>query len=196
MLKKTYLLTLLLFAFTAGYVFYYLCYTLPKDLKKYEEALKKAPEKTLPAPSSQQALHVRKEIWHTQGHQRLHYLIESDTSTFWITSSSKKLHVQEVMTPVVCMIQERLNDNPSPTQELKILQAAQGIYDFTKRSFSTQDVQLSFYILPGSQLPDTLPIEPAHFQGSAHNACFTLTSQGPSFHAEKFKAYLSHLDPL
>jgi hypothetical protein len=202
MLKRTYLTTLLLFALVVAYIFYYFCYLFPKDIQEYEQSLEKSkkptPSQPLAPPAEQIRSHVQKDLWHFNGSQRLHYQIRSDNSTLLITSSRHKISLQESMDNVLCMIQDKLYENGKhqPLQQLKILSAAHGVYDFNKHHFGADSVLINFYTLPGVALPKQTPSEQADLQGIAKTASFTFENQGFSFHAEKFKAKLHTMDPL
>ncbi len=202
MLKKTYLTTLLLFVLVTVYVFYYFCYLFPKDIKEYQQDLEKSKKATLSqpltAPAEQTRAYVQKDLWHFNGSQRLHYQIRSDHSTLLITSFHHKISLQESMDNVICMIQDKLYEDVAhhPLQQLKILSAAHGVYDFNKHHFGADSVLIHFYTLPGFALPEIKPSEQADLQGVAKTASFTFANQGFSFHAEKFKAKLHTMDSL
>ena len=202
MLKKTYLTTLLLFFLVTVYIIYYFCYLFPKDIKQYQQDLeqskKAAPSQAEISPAKQLRTRVQKDLWHFDGSQRLHYQILSDHSTLLITSSHHKVSLQESMDNVVCMIQDKLYEDTShhPLQQLKILSAAHGIYDFNKHHFEADRVLINFYTISGFALPESLPSQQSDLQGVAETASFTFANQGLSFHAEKFKAQLHTMDPL
>ncbi|MEI8301516.1 MAG: hypothetical protein WCG10_07925, partial [Chlamydiota bacterium] len=184
------------------YIIYYFCYLFPKDIKQYQQDLDQS-KKTTPSqaeisPATQIRNRVQKDLWHFNGSQRLHYQIRSDHSTLLITSSHHKISLQESMDNVVCMIQDKLYEDAShhPLQQLKILSAAHGIYNFNNHHFEADRVFINFYTMGGFALPENLPSQQADLQGIAKTASFTFANQGLCFHAEKFKAQLHTMDPL
>jgi hypothetical protein len=138
---------------------------------------------------------VRKDIWLSDGKQsRLHHRIESKASILKLIPGERKSEVIEQLQGITCWMQDKLyfaSEPDLPMQQVRYLEADQGVYRYTTQQFDADTVSLSLLRLPGHFL--TFPFD-AHaepfLKGIAQNVSFSITEGTPQFQARNFKATL------
>jgi hypothetical protein len=137
---------------------------------------------------------VRKDIFFAQEDaSRLHYRLESDTSILTLSPGEEKMEVIETLEKIRCSMQDRLyvaGDGFTPMQQVRYLQANEGIYKYHTQQFIAQSVDLSFSRLGGHTLPTTFDGKGAFLKGIAQDVTFAITGKTPQFQARDFKATL------
>jgi len=194
MFKKAFGSALILVILVILYFCYYSFYILPKDVKTYENHLKKIKNTStqhVPEATQQLRHHVQKDIWHTHDEQRLHYRILAKNSILTLTPSGKNYELQESLEDIEGILQEKLYEDPQhhPLQQLSVFHTKHGVYDFSTHTFSSDQVLLNFYKLPDHEIPSTFTSSPC-LKGKAASVRLTLSSEGSAFHADKFTAHM------
>lgn len=169
-----------------------------RDIERYQKMLrKKELSSSLQAsynPTHQQRSKVRKEIWLTQEDlSRLHYRIESRESLLTLTPVKNKFEVIEVLQAMHCWMQEKL----LPTgQQTRYFEAEEGLYRYHTSQLIAQEAALSFYRLPGKDLPNKpLDNNSSYLSGIAQTISLTFGGKIPEFKATHFKATLKEQAP-
>lgn len=187
--KKAILSSLFLFFLTVAYLAYYSLYVMPKDLKKYEELMKKNKNLGEQKTTMQFRENVQKDVWQEGDETRLHHRIFAKNSALLLTTKNGKLHMKDYMENITCLVQENFFTLlESPMQELRHFEAESGIYDFDKHEFVAEKVLLSFINAKGFDLPKKELLNKPFLKGVAKEVSFSFSKKGPAFHAEKFKA--------
>ena len=137
---------------------------------------------------------LRKDIWMSQeNHSRLHYRIDSKSSSLTLVAKDGKLDILENLQGIEGWVQERLYLNgQSPMQQMRFFEAAKGTYQYNTQEFLAQSVALSLFRLPGHSLPFSLDINKAFLQGIAQDVSFSVSGKTPQFQAKRFQATLSN----
>ena len=144
-------------------------------------------------PSNQVRQKVRKDIWFTQDDEsRLHYSIESARSLLTLIPIHNHFEVVETLQGIRCLMQDKLyTEQESPLQQVRLLQADEGLYRYTTQEFTASGVDLSLFRMPGHDLPkEELQDKFAFLKGIAKDASFTFSGKTPQFQAGEFKATL------
>lgn len=168
-------------------------YAACKLLKEQEEA---ASKKSLVSTTHQHRQGVVKEIYFSQeDNTRLHYRIESEASSLTLKPHGRKLDLIEKLEKIKCWMQDKLYTTASgdrPMQQMRFLEAEDGIYRYASQQFLAQSVGLSLFRLPGSDLPKGAMREIPFMRGVAQDVSFSVSGKTPQFNAQHFKALLSN----
>ncbi len=131
---------------------------------------------------------VVKEIYFAQPDgSRLHYRIESQSSQLTLKPEGSHFDLIEQLQDMRCWMQDKF---VSSSQQVRYLEAAEGIYRYSAQQFLAQSVALSLYHLEGHELPRHLNHVRPFLSGMAQDVAFTITGKVPQFQAQQFKASL------
>lgn len=170
------------------------CILRPGDLtlvKKLKEGKELASTKSTFSSTTQKRKGVRKEIWFSEeNNTRLHYRIESQGSLLTFIPKENKVDIVEHLEQLKFWMQDKLFINPA-MQELRFLEAEQGIYRMATQEFVAETVSVSLYRLPGFELPEQIDPKTAFLHGVSENILFSISGKMPQFEAQNFKASLS-----
>jgi hypothetical protein len=165
------------------------------DLAAYGAFMK---EKTLASTSShfasatkQRRSGVRKDIWFAQeDNSRLHYRIESASSVLTLLPQDQKMDLVETLQEMRCWMQDKLYTGPhsEPMQQMRYLEAAEGVYRYSTQQFLAQTVSLSLFRTPGHELSFNLHPRQAFLKGVGQDVSFVISGKVPQFQAQHFKA--------
>ncbi len=151
--------------------------------------------KSLAQTTNQNRKGVVKEIYFTQEDQsRLHYRIESDSSVLTIKPEGSKFDLIEKLEKMRCWMQDKIEltgQGGSPVQQMRYLEAEEGVYRYTAQQFLAQSVALSLYRIQGSDIPNNLSPYKPFLSGIAQDVSFAVTGKTPQFKAQHFKASLN-----
>ncbi|MCI0382151.1 MAG: hypothetical protein L0207_03755 [Chlamydiae bacterium] len=173
-----------------------LCVVRQKDRDFYQKLVQ---EKEMACSSSysstnQHRKNVRKDIWFVQDDdQRLHYQIESLSSTLTFIPQNDKFQLVEILDNLKCWMQDKLFKTDRdfiPMQQMRYMEAAKGTYHYTSQEFDAEGVSLAMFRLPGHELPQSffLDSQKAFLKGIAKNISFKISGKTPQFQARNFKA--------
>lgn len=170
------------------------------DVAKYKrlvEQYKQMANQSLSDSATQTREGVRKEIWFSQEDKsRLHYRIESDSSVLTLAPSGGKFDLIENLSNIRCWMQEKLYETgASQMQQVRFLQASEGIYRYSQQQFLANSVALSLFRLPGHELITPLSTREAFLKGNARDISFSVSGKTPQFEAHQFTASLRQEDP-
>jgi hypothetical protein len=144
--------------------------------------------------ASQKRQGVRKDIWYAQTDQtRLHYRIESESSTLTLVPNHQKVDLIENLQKIQCWMQDKLYTDPAhqgQMQQMRFFEANEGSYQYATQQFLAQTVALSLYRLPGHELPRTIDQKNSFLSGIARDVSFSISGKTPQFQAQHFKASL------
>ncbi|MBS0606150.1 MAG: hypothetical protein KF898_03370 [Parachlamydiales bacterium] len=151
--------------------------------------------KSLAQTTNQNRKGVVKEIYFTQEDQsRLHYRIESDSSILTLKPEGSKFDLIEKLEKMRCWMQDKIEltgPGSSPMQQMRYLEAEEGIYRYTAQQFLAQSVALSLYRIQGRDMPNNLGPYKPFLRGVAQDVSFAVTGKTPQFQAQHFKALLN-----
>ena len=168
-------------------------YAACRLIKEQEEA---ASKKSLVTTTHQHRKGVVKEIYFSQeDNTRLHYRIESESSSLTLKPDGRKLDLIEKLDKIKCWMQDKLyttTPGSKPMQQMRFLEAEDGIYRYASQQFLAQSVGLSLFRLPGHELPLGLNRDIPFMRGVAQDVSFSVSGKTPQFHAQHFKALLSN----
>lgn len=150
----------------------------------------------LVSTTHQQRKNVKKEIYFTQeDNTRLHYRICSESSllTLQPRTEGKKIELNEKLEKIKCWMQDKLyysTPGAGPMQQIRFLEAQEGLYCYSSQQFLAQAVTLSLFRLPEHDLPKEIRTPP-FLKGIARDVSFAVSGKTPSFTAQHFKAELN-----
>jgi hypothetical protein len=171
----------------------------PRDIeacKRMQMQDKIASSQGLISTTHQQRKNVKKEIYFVQeDNSRLHYRIYSQSSllTMQPQIEGKKIELNEKLEKIKCWMQDKLyysSPGIGPMQQIRFLEAEEGVYCYTSQQFLAQSVALSLYRLPDHDLPKDIRAT-AFLKGIAKDVSFAVSGKTPSFKAQHFKAELN-----
>lgn len=145
----------------------------------------------------QERKNVKKEIYFVQeDNTRLHYRIYSEKSLLTVQpqKGEKKIEFNEKLEKIKCWMQDKLyylSPGVEPMQQIRFLEAEDGLYCYTSQQFLAQSVTLSLFRFSGHDLPMELKTAP-FLKGIAKDVSFAVSGKTPSFKAQHFKAELNH----
>ena len=152
-------------------------------------------------PATQNRKIVQKDFWIMQGSQRQHLRIQSQESELIIHERKGKLEAVEKLQHLDCWLQEPGTSSGSILQktaaerhggncqqQVRHLNAEEGIYFYPSHHFIAQTVQMQFFRLPGRDLPEAVDPELAFFSGTATEASFSACGKSPTFTAQHLHA--------
>jgi hypothetical protein len=171
----------------------------PKDIEKCRHMQTKdrvASSQGLLTTTHQHRKDVKKEIYFVQeDNSRLHYRMYSKASllTMQPQERGKKIALNEKLEKIQCWMQDKLyysSSGTDPMQQIRFLEAEEGVYSYTSQQFLAQSVALSLFRLPEHDLPRELRTAP-FLKGIAKDVSFAVSGKTPSFKAQNFKAELT-----
>ncbi len=188
-----------LMIFTWAYLF---VRVRPCDLALCQQTqqLEKGPSsQKLFTTSHQERKGVIKEIHFVQEDKtRLHYRIQSQTSLLTMQPQGHKIEFIEKLEKIKCWMQDKLyytSPGVGPMQQIRFLEAEDGLYYYTSQQFLAQSVALSLYRLNNHELPASLGRTTPFLKGIARDVSFAVSGKLPQFKAQHFKAELNHTLP-
>ena len=197
MFKKTLLLASLVITAYALGIYLFAIHVRAEDESTYHELIdesinlrsKHAFENN---PAIQYRSGVQKDIWALEGSERNHIRLVSRDSELTIRQKRGKFEADETLHTIDCWMQEEI-DRLQNIQQVRSIQATEGLYAFPAHEFIAQNVHLSFYRLAGDQLPQIFPKERPYLKGVASEVFFRTSSKVPTFTAYHLRA---EFDPV
>ncbi len=170
-------------------------YTLCKALQNQKTTVSQS---NLASTSHQNRKGVVKEIYFTQeDNTRLQYRIESESSLLTIIPNGTKLDLNEKLENIKCWMQDKIYYTPGkqPMQQIRFLEAKDGVYLYNSQQFLAQTVTLSLYRLSSHILPSVLKKQSPFLKGIAEDISFVVSGKTPQFQAHHFQALLNQDKP-
>ena len=194
MLQKAFVFSSLLIALLLGVCTFFHIRLRSSDAAKYRKLVQESFEirsrRTLERePAHQMRKGVQKDIWVIRDGERLHLHIESEHSYLTIHQRKGKFDAIEELQHLQCRMQEEI-DRTTFTQQVRTLIAQQGTYTYPSHRFTSQGVHLSFYRLPGIELPSSFPEIKPYLSGVAHEVVLGAATKIPTFTAYHLQAKL------
>lgn len=152
----------------------------------------KTPKKVQKSSAQQTRIGVTKDMWISNGAERLHHRIESPSSVLLIHPKGNSFECIEEMCGMKCYLQEKIEWNADlgvPFQQIRYIESPTGSYNYASQLFSAERVYLAIFSMPGNVLQLNPDLNKAFLKGIAEKVALTFSSNGPQFHSEKFKAY-------
>lgn len=148
--------------------------------------------KTSLCSAHQKRVNVIKNIWLTQDdNSRLHNRIKSQSSLLMLKPDGKKLKLIEELDQINCLMQERIYYNDGiPMQQVRLLEARSGEYQFAEKQLLSQGVSISIYKLSTHILPQKVDAISPIFSGDAENISLITSGKTPNFTAKGFVAHM------
>jgi hypothetical protein len=138
-------------------------------------------------PARQVRRGVQKDIWTAGG---LHFRLKSEDSVLALQQQRRKVRAVETLGNLECCLQEAV-DPKTQTQQVRYLTAPKGTYTFPEHKFVADEVHLSFYQLPGLELPPGKPEGVPFVSGIAEEVVFSEVDHAPHLNAHHLKAKVS-----
>ena len=135
-------------------------------------------------PARQVRRGVQKDIWTAAG---LHFRLKSEDSVLALQQPRGKFRAVETLGNLECCLQEAVDRNTC-TQQVRYLTAPKGTYTFPEHKFVADEVHLSFYQLPGVELPSGKPEGVPFVSGIAEEVVFSEVDHAPHLNAHHLKA--------
>jgi hypothetical protein len=182
MIKKA-VISWVFFLLLAGASLWYFCFhILPKDLKQYEQDLKtlktRYQEQKHQEPAFEQLrTNVHKNMWIFRQERIEHHHILASSCHLKVKKASNRWEIEELLHQVTCS----LDDGKNP---VKVLQAAEGLYNYKTKAFTSAKVKLWFLDQPVNMRS----LEKASWSGFANDVFFSLQSPEPTLTAKYFFA--------
>lgn len=172
------------------------------DYRAYTLAVEQARAFTKTAPPVCQQRHlVCKDIWFANENlERLHYRIESATSSLNLQPMQNKVEIVERLHDMRCWMQDKIIHGEGAqgsiggsTQQSRYFTAQEGVYHFLSQSLQAQHATLSLYRLTGEHLPEIgrLPSLAPFLKGDAEEIKMHVSGKTPLFQAHNFKASMN-----
>lgn len=150
--------------------------------------------------SEQHRLGVVKDLFVVQDNaERLHHRICSEHSTLTLVPQGHRIELIEKLEHLRCTMQDKLIPSSSPAgrmQQVRFLEADEGFYFSSSRTFSAHAVHLSLYRLGGHQLPEALPPLAPFLKGIAKEVSFSLSGRSPELKAEGLRAEFARQEEM
>jgi hypothetical protein len=167
------------------------------DKESYASSLQKTKELATShesiSSSKQHRAGVRKDLWLTQADKtRLHTRIDSESSIVTLLPSEDKVDIIENLDNLKCWMQDRITSQDGQTmQQMRYFVAKSGTYQYSSGLFLADQVAISVFRLPGSNLQTLVDPKKAFLKGIAKSISFSVEGKGPQFQAEAFQAMLN-----
>jgi hypothetical protein len=200
MFRKYIILSTLTTLIVVAYGSVKLCVVCRHDIDEYKQRAdeyRRLAAETLSRSASQTRHNVRKDIWFTQEDAtRLQYRVESESSILTLAPRQGKFEIVENLKNIKCWMQEKLICDPAhPSQQVRFLQATDGIYRLSQQQFLANSVALSLFRLPGHTLATPTNTHRAFLRGTADDVSFSISGKTPQFEAHHFTASLRQEEP-
>ena|SRR3990167_2358229 len=163
-----------------------------------DETLKqisKVPKKAQKSSAQQTRTGIIKDMWISNGAERLHHRISCPSSVLLIHPKGNAFECIEEMSDMKCYLQEKIewdSEIGMPFQQIRYIESPTGTYNYASQLFSAERVYLAIFSMPGNVLQLNPDLNKAFLKGIAEKVALTFLSDGPQFHSEKFKAYILH----
>jgi hypothetical protein len=192
--RATAFLSIWIVAISATWLLY-LIYPTSADVSKYlkmREAGKVTAQVKPQEDSRQWRSGVRKDLWLSQLEGgRLHYRIDSASSTLTLTPNEEKFDIFENLSHLKCWMQDKLYlQGETPMQQVRFFVADEGVYRFSMQEFTAKSVELSLFRVPANSFFTNLDPSSAFMQGVAQGVSFAIAGNKPKFQADHFRAKL------
>lgn len=172
-----------------------------EDLKEYESLVKstdpqETDENAQPYTSTQQHRTTHKDIWFSQGDQRLQLRLRSEDTRLVLEHHDRNIQVVEHMQGVTCFIQEKLyyltkeDGQRIPMQIVRYLEADNASYYYQADRFLAEQVHVMRVAMPGHTLTESLEGLTPFMTGVARSVEFGLSGTELNFTAYQLKATL------
>jgi hypothetical protein len=182
-------------------LFSFLCLSLlsfflffPKDADRenYQKILEKRKRTLCSKAFPQDGLHqmregVQKDLWVVNDQERLHFRLFSEHSDLALKKKEKLFELAENLQNIECWIQEKVIKEEN-RQLIRFFSSQEGVYRYPSHKFFSPKLFLSFFQVPGTELPDDLFSFSPYLQGMAHKVYFQLTEKVPAFEASHLHA--------
>jgi hypothetical protein len=171
---------------------FFLFFPTSSDKEEYEKILEKRKRSLSTGGLPLEAIHqmrddVQKDIWTMNEKERLHFRIVSEHSDLSLHRTGKSITVSENLQNIRCWIQEKIL--PAENQQIiRFFYAQEGLYQYPSHSFSSPHLFLSFFQIPGQDLPDDIFSYSPYLQGLADQVSFQFTEKIPGFEASRLRA--------
>ncbi len=188
-------------------LFSFLFFPTLSDREHYAKILEKRQRLISSGNSPLESIHqmrdgVQKDLWITsdkiaddlvqKDQERLHFRIHSENSDLIFHRFKKRIEVVENLHNIQCWIQEKILRDEN-RQLVRFFSSQEGTYRYPSHLFSAPHLFLSFFQLPGTDLPEDLSQETPFLQGVADKVCFRFTEKLPGFEATRLRA-IYHLN--
>ena len=170
----------------------------PKDRTSYERIVREngiqhARHALETHPATQNRQQVQKDFWIPQGFARQHLRVICKESELILHERKGKLEAVEKLHGLECWLQEVgshsiLKKEAQSSQLMRHLTAEEGCYFYPSQHFLAQTVQLQFFRLPGTDLPNSIDLNLAFLSGTAREASFSACGRNATFTAEHLHA--------
>jgi len=167
-----------------------------KDNQRYHALVAAAdpsikPVTPIPYKTTQQHRQACKEIWFTQGSERLQLRIRSEDSELILDHCDDSMEIAEKMQGVTCVMQEELYySDGKPMQVFRYLQADEAVYHYQTNKLVAKRATISRFSALGHHLIEDVSRLRPSITGTASEVEFFMEGGNPHFKATKFKASL------
>jgi|GEM_PF-740407 len=170
-----------------------------RAFKEKQQEVSHASSKIVSDNAYQTRTDVRKDIWIAEAeNRRMHYRIESKSSVLKLTPKDNKMELVENLQGIKCWMQDKLllteEKEGIPLQQVRYIEADEGLYRYNTQQFEANTVSLSFLRLPGHTLTFNAGPKDAFLRGMAQNVSFIISDGIPQFQAKNFKASMKGSD--
>ncbi len=190
--------TLSLLALAAGTIIL-IGWPRESDFRAYRAGLEQSRKATKTAPPvCQNRSLVCKDIWFSnEGDQRLHYRIESASSSLNLQPVQNKIEIKEHLHDMRCWMQDKIiqaSGARGSSQQSRFFTASEGVYHFLSQSLLASQATLSLYRISGEHLPEIgrMPSAPPFLSGNAEHIKMLVSGKSPLFQASNFKASMNN----
>ncbi|MGR3973599.1 MAG: hypothetical protein QRY72_03400 [Candidatus Rhabdochlamydia sp.] len=162
-----------------------------------QHLFQEAAAKVIVVAQSKQPIHpqqdrwgVSKDLWlYQEDGVRLHHHIASKSSSLQFIKHEQKMVITEHLEKISCLIQDQITQHHhTPFQHIRTFEALQGSYDYHQHALIAHHAKLSFFKLPGKELPHTLLTKP-YLTGVAKDISLLIKGRSPQFEATHFQAH-------
>ena len=145
--------------------------------------------------SNHRRFDLRKDLYFTKGSGRLQMSLKSASAELNLERQGGKNAMIEHMRDVTCYMQEEVSHAiPNrPMQIIRQLKADSATYHYQKDLFIAENVQITRYLIPGSELVESLEGGKLLMTGLAKRVEFSLKGSEPNFKAHQLKSSIYSL---
>lgn len=133
---------------------------------------------------------ILKNIWIAQEKTSpFHIRMKSHRSQLFISWVQNKFEITEKLFQVRCLLQDKFfMHHHQPMQQLKCFQTPEGIYSYASGQFIAESTEMTFFRIPGLELPQQTPIETPFLKGIAEDVYLSMKGTKPVLQADSFQA--------
>jgi hypothetical protein len=192
MIRRAMFFSLLLLFPSLAILSFFLFVPNQTDYESYEKIQEKQKRSLTSNTFPKEEIHqmrdnVQKDLWVMNDNERLHFRIFSDHSDLTLQHKEKEMEIIENLKNIQCWIQEKIS-LPQNYQFIRYFSSEVGTYRYPSHSFFAPQIFLSFFQLPGSELPSDIFAFSPYLEGIAHRVFFQLTDKVPAFAASHLRA--------